>query len=284
MPQSVILTKIEQQLSSFSAAEKKVARYVLAHPEFIPNLTTKELAQQAHASEASIVRFCRRVGVDSFRMFKLALAKELTRGKATINSASLLETNDTPHMLFQKVSSLNQAALEMSSNTLSSQEFTKAVEKLSTAKKIGFFGVGGSFTSSVDGQYKFMRLGFHSVASTDYHYMIPFITMMAPEDVLICISTSGKTREVIELATYAKEQGITVIGITSSNTSSLYKQSDIPLLIPNIEVEHRIGSIASRTSQLNLIDSLYVSVFHQIGEHLLEPFDKSRKKTEEKRL
>ncbi len=279
----MVLMKIEQQLSSFSTAEKKVAQYVLENPEFIPNMTTKELSQQAHASEASIVRFCKRVGVDSFRMFKLALAKELTRGQAYVNSASLLDSDDSPPMLFQKVSSLNQMALEMTFNTISSQEFSKAVETMSKAKKIALFGVGGSFTSCIDGQYKFMRLGFHSLASSDYHYMVPFITMMGPEDVLICMSTSGKTKEVMELANYAKERGIMLIAITSSNTSPLYKQSDIQLLMPDIEVEQRIGSIASRTSQLNLIDSLYVSIFHRIGEDLLEAFDKSREKTREKR-
>ncbi|MCE7791687.1 MurR/RpiR family transcriptional regulator [Salipaludibacillus sp. CUR1] len=283
MHQTMMLTKIQQQLSSFSVAEKKIADYVLKYPELIPDMTTKELASQAKASEASIVRFCKRVGVDSFRMFKIALAKELTRSEAYVNSASLLDSDDSPYVLLQKVSSLNQMALEMTSKSVSPQFFADAVSALSQAKKIAFFGVGGSYTSCVDGQYKFMRLGFNSLASSDYHYMVPFLTMMDDSDVLVCISTSGKTKELLDLAHYAKERGVTLLAITSSNTSPLYKAADIPLLFPAIEVEQRIGSIASRTGQLNLIDSLYVAVFHRIGEDLLEAFDQSRKKTKEKR-
>ncbi|BAB07295.1 MurR/RpiR family transcriptional regulator [Halalkalibacterium halodurans] len=283
MPQTMLLAKIEQELASFPAAETKVANYVLKHPELVPTMTTKQLAEQANASQSSIVRFCKRLGLESFPKLKLALAKELTRKEAYINSASLLETDDSPPILFQKVSSLNQMALDMATKAMNEQAFTEAVEQMVKAKKIAFFGVGGSFTSCIDGQYKFMRLGFHSLASGDYHQMIPFITMMDEQDVVICMSTSGNTKEVLDIADYAKERNVKLIGITASSRSALTRKAAVSLLIPDIEVQQRIGSIASRTSQLNVIDALYVSVFHRIGSDLLDAFDASRKKTEEKR-
>ncbi|MBB5172348.1 MurR/RpiR family transcriptional regulator [Texcoconibacillus texcoconensis] len=283
MNDRVILSKIQAQLSSFTSAERKIAEYILEHGDFVPTMTTKQLAEQANASEASIIRFCKRIGLDSFRMLKVALAQELTHSEATINSASLLQTHDTPHSLFQKVTSLNRMSLDMTTKTLSHHEFERAIEVIMNASKVGLYGVGGSFPPAFDGHYKLMRLGFHAVASADYHYMIPFITMMDQTGVVICFSTSGRTKEVIQLASYAKERNLTVIAITTLDNSPLYKLSDIALCIPDIELEQRIGSIASRTSQLNIIDALYVSIFHEIGEDLVESFVESRKKTEERR-
>ncbi|WP_018922950.1 MurR/RpiR family transcriptional regulator [Salsuginibacillus kocurii] len=283
MGETVILAKIRAQLTSFSPAERKVAEYILAHGEFVPTMTTKQLAEQANASEASIVRFCKRIGMESFRMVKVALAQEYSQGEATINSTSLIESNDTPHSLFQKVTSLNRMSLEMAPKTISYAEFENAVTALQAAGMISIFGVGGSYTAAVDAQYKLMRLGCHATTSSDYHYMVPLVTMMKPEDVLICVSMTGRTHEIVELARFAKERKVTVLAITRLDNSPLYKLADICLCIPDIELEHRIGSIASRTSQLNIIDALYVALFHSIGAELVDRFDESRARADEHR-
>ncbi|GEK57984.1 MurR/RpiR family transcriptional regulator [Marinococcus halophilus] len=281
--QTRLVSKIRSEYNSFTNSERKVAEYVLIHAEFVPTMTTKQLAVQANASEASIVRFCKRIGMESFRMLKVALAQELSQMDASINSLSLLESSDTSHSLFQKVTSLNRASLDMMTKTVNHQSFEKAVKLISQAKTVGLFGVGGSFTPAVDGQYKFMRLGLHASASSDYHYIIPFITMMKKHDVLICFSTSGYTKEVVDTANYAQKKNLTVISITKYANSPLVKHSDYVLAIPDIEQSGRIGSIASRTSQLNYIDALYVAVFHLIGEELVEAFEQARETTEEHR-
>ncbi|WP_242005954.1 MurR/RpiR family transcriptional regulator [Salisediminibacterium halotolerans] len=276
MAKTMLLTRMEEQYNQFTSAEKKVADYVLEQPEFISTMTTKDLAARANASQASIVRFCKRLGIESFPKLKLTLAQELTQKDTYINSASLLEWDDSSYMLFQKVSSLNEMTLNMGTKTLNSKVFEAAAASLAAAEKVVFFGVGGSYTSCIDGQYKFMRLGYNSLASADFHQVIPFLTMMRPGDAVVCVSNSGKTKEVVELAEYAKKQGVQIIALTAGGTSKLQKLADYTLLLPNVEVEQRIGSIASRTSQLNMIDALYVSIFHQIGDNLLTSFNQAR--------
>ncbi|WP_235806171.1 MurR/RpiR family transcriptional regulator [Alkalihalophilus marmarensis] len=283
LEETIIILKIKKHIHQFTAAERKVADYILEYGEFVPTMTTKQLAEAADASEASIVRFCKRIGFDSFRMLKVVLAKEFSQGPMTVNSVSLLQSNDTPHSLFQKVTHVNKMALDLTLKTLSHAEFEKAVAAFVQAKKVALFGVGGSYPPAVDGQYKLMRIGYHAAASSDYHYMVPFITYMKKGDIILCFSTSGKTKEVIDIVQYAKERGITVISITTLNQSPLYKMSDITLCIPDLEAEERIGSIASRTAHQNVVDALYVSIFHEIGENLVEAFDLSREKASEKR-
>ncbi|WP_026692509.1 MurR/RpiR family transcriptional regulator [Peribacillus kribbensis] len=278
-----ILARIKSNMHNFTAAEQKVASYILANPEFIPTMTTKELASQAEASEASVVRFCKTIGVGSFKMMKVVLAKENTFSEENINNFSLLNKKDTPQSLFNKVTYFNKYALELSLNTLDKKDFSASIEKIKGAQKIAVFGVGGSFSPAVDAQYKFMRLGLNTVASSDYHYMVSYIGSMKEKDVLIAISTSGRTKEILQIASFAKEHGVTVIAITSLKKSPLYKMADIKLCFPDVEEEYRVGSIASRMAQLNIIDGLYLSVFHQIGNQIMESFNKSRNKVLQQR-
>ncbi|PLT30078.1 MurR/RpiR family transcriptional regulator [Peribacillus deserti] len=271
-----ILPKIKSNLQTFTGAEKKVASYILEHPEFIPTMTTKELASQAEASEASVVRFCKTIGVGSFKMLKVVLAKENTWTEENINNFSLLNKKDTPQSLFNKVTYFNKSALELSLNTLDKKDFSASVEALKTARKIAVFGVGGSYLPAMDAQYKLMRLGLNAAASSDFHYMVSFIAAMKKDDVFIAIGTSGKTKEIIQIASFAKEHGVKVIAVTSLKKSPLYKLADLKLCFPDVEEENRVGSIASRIAQLNIIDGLYLSIFHQIGGQIMESFNKSR--------
>ena len=278
-----ILSKIKNDYDRFTGVEQKVASYILDHPDFIPTMTTKELAKQAGASEASIVRFCKTIGVGSFKMLKVVLAKENSESEHTINDFSLLQSKDTPHSLFQKVTYLNKSALELSVNTLDKKDFERSIEAFLHAEKYALYGVGGSYPPVMDAQYKLIKLGYHAIASADFHYMVSVLSMMKPGDVFLVISTSGKTMEAIELAKFAKERGITVIALTVLAKSTLYKLADIRLCIPNVEEENRVGSIASRIAQLNIIDALYLSLFHRIGNTIIEGLNESRERVKTKK-
>ncbi|WP_409305406.1 SIS domain-containing protein [Peribacillus sp. SCS-155] len=97
--------------------------------------------------------------------------------------------------------------------------------------------------------------------------------MMKSGDVLFLISNSGKAREALEIASCAKEQSVTAVAITTLQKSPLYKTADLKLCIPKVEEEHRIGTIASRMAQLNIIDALYLSLFIKWAKILLAPFN-----------
>jgi RpiR family transcriptional regulator, carbohydrate utilization regulator len=277
------ITKIKNKLHSFTDAEKKIALYILENANYIPTMTTKELAQQAKSSEASIVRFCKSIGVGSFKMLKVLLAKEHSMNEKNINDFSLIHSGDTPSSLFHKVTYFNKSAIELTLNTLSRKELDHAVEVIKDARKIAFFGIGGSFPPAIDAQYKMMKLGFNSFASSDFHYMVSLVTSMNENDVLVLISTSGKTKEALELASYAQKQKVVVIAITTLQKSPLYKLADIKLGIPHVEEEHRIGTIASRMTQLNIIDTLYLSVFRHMGQNVVDLLNKSREKLVQQR-
>ncbi|MCI2253678.1 MurR/RpiR family transcriptional regulator [Domibacillus sp. PGB-M46] len=270
-----MLEKIKLQSSEMSTAEQKVASFILSNAHLVPSMTTGELSKRAEVSEATVIRFCKTIGVGSYKTFKLTLVKELSNTSMSVNDFSLLQSKDSPYELFNKVTHVNRGALDAALSALDKRELSKAVQALLQSKMILFYGVGGSAAAAVDGHYKFAKLGFHAVMTPDFHFSLSVAAHMQEGDVFIAISTSGKTKDVIELARFAQSRGATVIAITAVGKSVLYKEADIILGTPMVEHEKRIGSIASRTVQMNMIDALYVAVFHQIGSYVEEPYAKA---------
>ncbi|MED1202844.1 MurR/RpiR family transcriptional regulator [Heyndrickxia acidicola] len=273
---SFLLNRIEKNLDNLSEAERKIGEYVLGHPELVPSMTTRELSVKSGVSEASIVRFCKSIGIQSFKTFKLELVKEITRTEPDITDFSILQKKDTPYDLFQKVTYVNKSAINSTLASLDRKELVAAIDVLKYAKRVIFHGVGGSATAAYDGHYKFTKLGYHTVMAHDFHYLLSLIPHLTKEDVFIAVSTSGKTKDVLELAQFSKSKGATVIAITNIDSSPLYKAANIRLCTPVVEQDFRIGSISSRIAQLNIIDTLYISLFHILGENVLQQYHEAR--------
>lgn len=273
---SSLLTFIEQNLNKLSEAERKIGKYVLEHPEFVPNMTTKDLSKNSGVSESSVIRFCKSIGIGSFKSFKLELVKELTLADTSLTDFSILQKTDQPYELFQKVTYVNKSAIDKIHTSLDRKEFEKAVEKLLHAKKLIFYGVGGSSTAAFDGYIKFSKLGYQCSFSHDFHYLLSLIPFLNENDIFFAISMSGRTKDVLDLSNFAKKKGAILIAITNIDNSPLYKQADIRLCTPIVEQDYRIGSIPSRMTQLTIIDALYLSVFHLMGEKVLKEFHEAR--------
>ncbi len=271
-----LLVRISEQSRQFSETEKKISDYILNHAELIPNMTTKELATKADVSEASVTRFVKKIGVGSFKTFKITLAKEMAVKESFITDFSILQKKDTPYEMFQKVVHVNKNAIDMTMESLDKKELEAAVEAIKGAKKLVFYGVGGSAIAAQDAVVKFAKLGFEVEFNMDFHYMLSRIPYLNENDVFIAISMSGKTKDVLDMMHVAKSYGAKIIAITNLDKSPLYKKADIRLATPTVEADFRIASIASRMTQLTVIDTLYVSIFNQIGERMLDKFHAAR--------
>ncbi|GAA0489385.1 MurR/RpiR family transcriptional regulator [Salinibacillus aidingensis] len=250
--------------------------YVLENPDLVPNMTTKELAQKSGTSESSVVRFCKSIGIGSFKTFKLELVKELAMSEDNLTDFNFLQDKSEPYDIFQKVTHVNTSAIEAISTSLDRREFENAVDTIQHANRLVFYGVGGSATAAVDGFYKFTKLGYPCTAHHDFHFLLSSIPYLKKNDIIIAISMSGKTKDVLELSRFAQKEEATVIAITNLDKSPLYKEADIRLCTPIVEHDYRIGSIPSRMTQLTIIDALYLSVFKAMGEDVLPQYHEAR--------
>lgn len=273
---SSLIQQIKNRLNHLSEAEKRVGTYITKYPELVPNMTSKDLSIKADVSEASVVRFCKSIGAANFKTFKLELAKELILSNEDLTDFSSLQKKDSPYDLFCKVTQLNKRAIESTQLSLERKNFEKAVEHLQSADKIIFFGVGGSSIAAIDGSYKFSRLGYHSVMIPDFHQLAATVPFLTSSSVFVAVSMSGKTKDILQLAQLMKKKGACIIAITNAQNSPLFKISDIQLCTPVVEQDFRIGSIASTMTQLNIIDALYLSVFHLSSNQLVDQYREAR--------
>jgi DNA-binding MurR/RpiR family transcriptional regulator len=274
-----ILVRIKKRLSSMTNVEQKIANYILKNYQLVPNMSVKELANEADVSEAGVIRFCKSMGVGGYKMLKFSLVKDIHTAKMNINNVQSIiriENNNISE-LFEGISLINRKAIEDTKFTIDKKELENAVDAIMNSNNIVFYGVGGSSPISMDAFNKFMKIGFNAENSTDFHVVTMMISNLTKKDVLFLVSTSGKTTDIIEAAKMAKGKGATVIALTQFDCKTpLYLLADIKLCIPYLEEDFRIGSMPSRIALLNVIDCLYLAVCNRLGSKAIDKITENR--------
>ena len=269
---NILLDRIKASLPSLAPAEQRVGKLVLADPRAFANLPITELADRAHVSKPTVVRFCRSVGYDGLSDFKLKLAGSVSEGVPFVHRS--VDVDDKTADVMVKVIDNTVAAFLKYRNDASSFAIQKATDALAaaaaTGKRIEFYGVGNSGIVAQDAQHKFFRLGVNTIAYSDGHMQVMSASMLGAGDCLIVISNSGRTRDLMDACDIARKNGATVITITASG-SPLAANGHIHLAADHPEGFDRYSPMVSRLMHLLVIDVLTTSVALRIGSEKLQP-------------
>ena len=264
-----MLDRIKASLPSLAPAEQRVGKLVLADPRAFANLPVSELADRAHVSKPTVVRFCRSVGYDGLSDFKLKLAGSVSEGVPFIHRS--VDADDKTSDIAVKVIDNTVAAFLKYRNDASSFALDKAANVLAATQKtkhrIEFYGVGNSGIVAQDAQHKFFRLGVNAIAYSDGHMQVMSASMLQPGDCAVIISNSGRTRDLMDACDIAKKQGATTIVITASG-SPLAHTGHIHLTADHPEGYDKYSPMVSRLLHLLIIDILATTVALRIGEKL----------------
>ena len=130
-----MLDRIKASMPSLAPAEQRVARLVLGDPRAFANLPVSELAERAHVSKPTVVRFCRSVGYDGLSDFKLKLAGSVSEGVPFIHRS--VDVDDKTGDVLVKVIDNTVAAFLKYRNDASTFAIEKAVEALAATHKTG---------------------------------------------------------------------------------------------------------------------------------------------------
>ncbi|EOI57178.1 MurR/RpiR family transcriptional regulator [Enterococcus gilvus] len=267
-----------QQLKSqdnFTETERKIADYTLDNLKKISRMNIKEYALAAKASEASVVRFCKQLGIKGFRDFKLELNQELTLSEKS-DKFNIVRKEHVGELsvqdIFFNTLELDRLAVEQLVNTLDLKQVELLVEKIQLSERVVTYGAGASSMVAEDLTHKFTKLGINTFFNRDFHYMLSLILNMTKGDIFIAISTTGETKEVLELTKIAKERGAYAVAITTLQKSSLSKMADASLYTPVLEEYFRVANMATRISQLAVIDVLYMSLYEQMGDQIVDKY------------
>ena len=266
-----IIFNIGELKDSFKPSEKKIAEYILKHPEQAMNMTITELAEVCGTSEASIVRFSKTLNLKGFQDLKIKIAASLAVKHKSLGGG--IEKDDSTFVIVQKIVEFNRQAIEQTTNVMDLDELERAVDVLSNAKRIDFSGMGASGIVAYDAMTKFMRIDIPCNYYQDSHLQLTSAANLSEEDVAVGISYAGATREVVEVLKVAKEKGASTISITRVGNSPLVEIADINLFVSSQEAIFRMGAMASRIAQLNLIDILFVSVAMKKYDEVIESLE-----------
>ncbi|NMB13016.1 MAG: MurR/RpiR family transcriptional regulator [Firmicutes bacterium] len=266
---------------SLRPSEQKVAEYILDHPEKVVYLSITELSQIVGVSDAAIVKFAQRIGYKGYQDLKISLAKELPQTQEPVYGE--IELDDTIGLVKEKLFQANISALQDTQKLLDDHALQAAVDAMANAQRIDFYGLGASGIVAEDAQHKFLRIGLSCNAYIDTHMQASMAALLKEGDVAVGVSHSGQTKDIVSAMQIAGEAGATTICITNHPGSEVAKAAKIRLFTSSRETTLRSGAIASRITQLSVIDVLYIGVVLRRYESVMDCLQKTRKAVSDKR-
>ena len=229
-----------------------VADYLMQHAEDAQYLSISSLAKACGVAEATIFRFCRALGFDGYKM-KIALAK----ATATAMPVSLkLEPGVDTQTLCTHAYNTAIEALNGTRSALDPESVDRAATLLQRARQVFFFGQGGSYILACDIWARFSMLSTKFRTAGDSHMQLITASLMTPEDVVLFVSYSGATRDMLETLRAAKAAGAKIILLTHYEDSPGAKLADIVLLCGAQESPLDSGNIPVKVALLYVAEVL----------------------------
>lgn len=262
------VARIRSLYPSLSAAQQRVADYVLEHLPEVIYKSISELADECKVGEASIIRFCRSIGFVGFQEFKLVVSRDLEEPPGNLHQD--ISTEDSIQEIIEKITYRNKYTLDSTLKLLDIQEVDRAVDAILRARKVEFYGVGVSGFTAMDAKYKFLRIGVLCDAFTDGHLQAMSASTLTPCDVVVGISQSGSTRDIIDACTVARGVGAKVIALTGHLRSPITEVSDIKLITAVQESPLGSGALSGKIAQVHVLDIMFSGVVVRMHGKALE--------------
>jgi len=259
-----LLTRSQHQLPP---AERRVAEAVLRKPEAVIYMTLSDLAHEAKVSEPTVVRFSRSAGSDGFQSFKIRLAQSLATDSVYADLDITPEEGAEGYAA--KVFKTTLDTLAQVHQNLDIATLERAIDAIAGAGRLEFFGLGASGAVATDAYHKFFRLVSSCAVYTDSHMQLMSASALVPGDVVIAISHTGRSRELLEVTPIALDAGATVIAITDPD-SPLAARSSMVLNVRVREDTDHFTPMISRIAHLLIIDTLAVGVARRGGSATAE--------------
>ncbi len=267
MDEPNILERIHASYYQLTAAERRVADYVLAQYTQVQFMSITQLADECGTAEATISRFCRSLKLKGFNAFKIELARHSVGGS----------TRQTPEPQTNsqsgRIAEVGRLAIEAVNQTLElaePQSILKAVELLEKAPHVMCIGAGGSMILASECAHLFSTVSAKFYAVSDSHSQMSAAATMGLEDVIVLFSYSGATTSGIQVLELAKQRGIKTILITRFNKSPAAKLADVVLRCGSNEGPFQFGSVPAKVAQLIVVDLLFQEYCHRNPESCQE--------------
>jgi len=257
------LARVRARTRQGTEAGKQIARFIVKAPARAREMSLRSLARSCATSPATVTRFCRDLGYDGFKEFQLDLAVALAQTHPL--NLEKLAPGASPRQIMWQVFECNRQSLDETEKLLDPAALAKVARLIRRAKRVVFLGIGGSSQVARHAAERFMSLGLVATAVTDPYEQIFASASLGRSDVLVGISHTGRTAQLVEALRAAHRKGVYTVALTNYPQSPLAGAAAVKLV--TAFPEHRINAAvsSSRIAQMCVIDSLYFIVGSSVG-------------------
>ncbi|MGG3477970.1 MurR/RpiR family transcriptional regulator [Peribacillus frigoritolerans] len=246
---------IECSMDKFTKTEEELAHYILQRPEEVSQLTISQIAKKLHISPATITRFSQKLAFSGFNEFRHELKRFVDLRNTPKNMKNIKQVD-----YFAKLYQDHLGIIDNTFHITTYDNIQKAVSFLTKANKIHVYGIGSSGIAAQEFKSKFFRIGLTVEAITDPHQSMMDAALSNENSVVIGISISGTTKEVISAVKIAKKQGACILVFTGDKNSALSQLGDLTLLVTSKNSMHMGQNISPLLPLLLLFDLLYTEL------------------------
>ena len=257
---SSVESRINSSYYRFTAAERKVADYLMGHLTLAQMMSISELAESCGVAEATVSRFCRRLGYQGYSAFKLAIAKSAGGAAPAEGIRGEVQPEDTVPEMSAKLLHANTRAMTQTLELLNPDALRRAAGLLARARQVYCMGQGGSMILAMEAAHLFSTCWPHYHAVQCSHLQAITAALLGREDVLLFFSYSGSTRDILDLMQVVRGRGCRVILITRFPKSPGAVMADVVLQCVCDEGPLQLGTVPARVAQLFLVDLLFNEV------------------------
>ncbi len=254
-----ILERIHASYYHLTAAERKVADYVISNHDQVQFMSITQLADECGIAEATVSRFCRSLKLKGFNAFKI----EIARHSVSVSLKPQEQDLDTPQGRWAQSAGLTIDAVNQTLELADPRQVRRAVELFEAAPRVMCIGSGGSMIMASECAHLFSTVTGKFYAVSDSHSQMSATATMGLSDVIVLFSYSGATTSGIQVLELAKEKGIRTVLVTRFHKSPAAKLADVVLRCGSNEGPFQFGSVPAKVAQLVVMDMLFQEYCHR---------------------
>ena len=249
-----ILERIRASYYQLTAAERRVADFVLSQHAQVQFMSITQLADECGTAEATVSRFCRRLKLKGFNAFKIELARHSAPGSG---NRSRQVSTDTLAGRVHESGRLTVEAIHQTMELMDLKQICCAVEMIEQAPTVLCVGSGGSMVMANECAHLFSTVTGKFFAVSDAHMQISAVATMDPKGVIFLFSYSGATTGGLQILELARQRGIQTILVTRFQKSPAAKLANVVLRCGSNESPFQFGSVPARVAQLVVTDAVF---------------------------
>jgi RpiR family transcriptional regulator, repressor of rpiB and als operon len=247
---------------SLGKKEKRIVNFISNQYQELAKMTISDLASHLDVSESTITKVCKKLKCEGFYELKRAITDYLINGDTSIRDEMQedFDYSDDNQTILEKVFFNSIVGLQDTLAVMNRQELSNAISALKNIPpngKLVLVGVGGSGILCEDFQHKLLKIGIFSILFRDSHMQLMSASLLKKGDVVLGVSHSGTSKDVINIFKLAREKDATTICITNHVKSPVTEFSTIVLHSSARNSPITGENAAARIAQLNILDVLF---------------------------